>query len=441
MKSKLNSLVIIALLFVSLAIVFVACGGGDMVDLSAITQDVNGANTNLEDEIKDPNSPIWTQPDLPSSSSDVQPPPSSGVQPPPSSGVQPPVSSATPPPPKSSSSVTPAPSGSCTKNNELAGFTCKWNKEGFVMPGMEIEPQGTPPEGCTVKWNYKSGAFAGCNVLTGTSLKADGDSRYLLFAELSCADGPHINACTPTDGLPSKATPILVGTCKWDRPTNTDPIETTLAKGAVPSGIELIDTNSVCTGNPKIVYKYDNFTKDWPMSGSLPEAKIYTDVQATVACSGTGYTYDVTPADPCPPLKANAGSLVSVSIPNFNDQTTTAQKQFKIPSDECADIEVTWTSNWNDHPIAVFCTVNFVHEETGGVATAGKLELQYNGKIKSATGGYNVTLQNEGFNLQPAPTSTGAKYEFNGVCATAYVNGVKLPNKSIDCEITTNAQK
>jgi hypothetical protein len=422
-------------------VVLIACGSGDVIDISTVIQDIDTSSEKLTGKIESGE----IDGHAPSSSSETPPPESSSskgtpgessssqnIVGPSSSSSRPAQSSSSVPVvpssssvPKSSSSQAVVAKGDCKENKPKAGFICSWNEKGILLPGVNIKPEFTGGDGCTIAWSYKTSTsqLAKCLETNAAGFTSEGGMVYTLFADLTCSDsGSHTNACAPTGGLSSKAAPSLAGTCKWSK----NP--TTSARGAEPTGITLIDPDNVCAAKT-VAYKYEGNSKTWP-SGKVDAGK-YTDVYARATnCPA----FDVPPAK-CPDLDVSGGAEVSVTNLNWKEGNI----DFVIPSGECADIEVIDTDNWPDHPIAVYCYTDFIHNETGG-NNVGKLELRYNSVVKTAIGSYNVSLQNNGFNLQAKPTISDKLYEFSGLCATTYVNNNEI-QKDIKCVLSKNNQE
>jgi len=105
-----------------------------------------------------------------------------------------------------------------------------------------------------------------CESTDANGFPALGSENYVLFAELTCEDGKHTNACNPKTGLPSKRVPELTGECVWAKnPTTT-------ARGGIPSGVSVVDSDRVCGSSAPIVeYKYEGGAKTWTSTGILPE--------------------------------------------------------------------------------------------------------------------------------------------------------------------------
>jgi len=170
--------------------------------------------------------------------------------------------------------------------------------------------------------------------------------------------------------------PRLEGKCVWDK----NP--TTQARGAVPSGVTLVDNDKMC-GNtkPPVVYKYKEGTQTWP-SGSL-SANTYTDVQATVNCSG----YDVAPVT-CPALVANAGSdhVIDLDCSNAGTAGPTLDKckgtnSSTLKVDECVDITVSNYTAEAAYPgsAIIACQVDRKGQNVDGSATLTINGKTYNG--------------------------------------------------------------
>jgi len=333
MQKKLKFLFMVASLAIAATVVFIACGGGELIYEDQYLAEVNDARDgNLLDN-GSRMSAIMDDPDFvplssssekekesssseedqrpsstsKSSSSQTSDKSSSSVEKSSSSVAKSSSSVA-----KSSSSATPAPSGSCKENDPKDGFKCEWNVSGTLTPGTTLKPKDPKaPSGCSdVKWYYAPGTSAmtlknECEVVPEEGFKALGSKEYVLFAELTCDGKKQTTACEPKAGLSSKEAPVLKGECKWDK----NPPEVTAARGAVPSGVTVDDVDKICT-NPTVVYKYADGTKDWPKSGVLDEWKEWGkndsetyNVEATLNCPA----YPQTVTSPCPALKVSGG--------------------------------------------------------------------------------------------------------------------------------------
>ena len=342
----------------------------------------------------DTEQPPLSQPSDRPSSSSQQPPTSSPAQSSSSapnsssSSQQPPTSS----PAQSSSSPTQTAVG-CKESDPKAGFTCSWDgytAGSILTPGKKLKPDYNGlPSGCSsIEWKFAPDNTAialnyECQVLPSDGLTAEGSRNYVLFAELTCEDGKHTNACEPTDGLPSKRAPALSGTCTWSK----NP--TTSARGAVPSGVTVVDADKICA-TTNVVYKYADGEKTWPANG-LVEAGTYSDVKATVNCPG----YNVPPAS-CPILEVKGGTdhLIECTCSNGNncDLSPTFCKtdgvkgyEVTLKNDECVEISVFYTNQYlTGSKVVMRCSTDM------GAQQSLKGTLSLNGKvIQSFTGSYN----------------------------------------------------
>ena len=298
-----------------------------------------------------------------SSSSQVEPPPSSAA-PKSSSSVAAPNSSSSATAPNSSSTVLNVASG-CKESNVKAGFTCSWDgytAGSILTPGKTLKPNyaGLPSDCSSIEWKFApdNAAMAlnyECSILPAEGFPAMGSRNYVLFAELTCSDGKHTNACNPKDGWSSKRAPSLTGECRWDRnPTTT-------ARGAMPSGVTLVDDDKICgSTKPPITYIYNNDDESWPKNGIVP-AGTYSDVKAAVNCSG----YDVPPVI-CPALKVSAGAdyLIVCNGDQIYDKNCNMNGKImnggiKVQNDECIDVVINW-DNYAFYPdIKMICEGQF----------------------------------------------------------------------------------
>ncbi|MDR2595646.1 MAG: hypothetical protein LBC87_12835 [Fibromonadaceae bacterium] len=375
MQKKLRSLFIVASLSLAASLVIVACGDGIPDILADFRQNVDVSENEMKDKIGDvmEKSP---EPPPPPVSSEAPPNPGSSAAPPnPGSSAAPPNpgSSAAPNPGSSaggtssaaapSSSSTPkssavAATGKCRENPNSntppkAGFTCGW--EGYsatkiLTPGTKLKPAAhTLPSGCTsVNWNFApdtSGMIINnaCSALPAAGESALGSSRYVLFAELECDDGKHINACDPKTGWSSQPAPVFSdkSRCEWEKnPTTT-------ARGGTPKKgtIEVVDAANpkICGNNPTIVYKYDG-GKDWPATGILPEWKNWKrpksetyNIEAVLNCPAYSQTVSLA----CPPLEVNAGSDYIIECTgDWNAAACGNKNSATLKQDECVEINV-----------------------------------------------------------------------------------------------------
>jgi len=331
MQNKLKLLLMVASLAIAATFVLVACGNGEMI---MVQGDLLDQKNEARDKLLDPSrmSSIMDSEDEPDpesssskeeekssssssekggdSSSSSAEKSSSSSKTSGSSSSQSSTQSSSSSAPKSSSSAVIAPSGSCKENDPKSGYTCGWNVTGTLTPGTVLKPKDPKaPSGCSdVKWYFAPGTAAmqlknECEEVPADGFKALGSKEYVLFAELTCDGKKHTTACDPKDGLSSKEAPVLKGECKWDK------APTTTARGAIPSGVSVVDTDKICT-NPTVVYKYSGGTKDWPKTGILDEWKNWSkndietyEVEATLNCSA----YPQTVTSPCPPLEVSGG--------------------------------------------------------------------------------------------------------------------------------------
>jgi hypothetical protein len=325
-----------------------------------------------------------------SSSSTQQPPP----PPPPGSSsssyvIQLPSSSSVSAPSSSSSKPAQTVSG-CKENNPKAGFTCGWNgytATATLTPGTMLKPAAfTLPSGCSsVAWKFAPDTsdmtlLYGCEATDESGFAALGSRTYVLFAELTCDDGKHTNACNPAKGWSSKIAPVLTGECKWAKnPTTT-------ARGAVPSGVSVIDVDHVCT-SPTVVYKYDDGTQTWPSTGILPEWKDWDkkhetyDVEATLNCPA--YPQTITTA--CPPLEVTAGSDYIIECTGGYEYTYcggTSKTTVNLKADECVEINVLGYTN------SLYLPSLLMRCDTQGNQASVSVTLALNGKAQTFTGSW-----------------------------------------------------
>jgi len=440
MQKKLKSLLMVASFVVAATLVFVACGEGKIMEiLQADMEDSEG-------HAKEHYSSVLAElPYIPTQSSSAEPPP------PPSSAYEP-ASSTSPITPSSTSPITPSstsptqsstggtssaapvPKSSstpsqttsgCKENNPKAGFTCSWNgyTAGSVLtPGTTLKPASyTLPGGCTsVAWKFApdtTGMVMNymCETTDENGFLSVGSQNYVLFAELTCDDGKHTTACNPKTGWSSKRAPALTGTCKWDR----SPAVTTSAKGAKPSGVSYEDPDKVCS-SPSVVYKYADGTKDWPSTGLLSEwgsgvwktdkkhKETYSDVTPTLNCPA--YSQTIT-ADVCPALEVSAGADYQITC--NGGQFSSCNELKDVKDDECADIEINWTDQYNTPTVKFACQVKG--------SSDGKITINVGGKGTSGNHYLPVDI---------GKIAGVGKLEVTGVC-------VRLPSGgTADCKLT-----
>jgi len=369
MQKKLKSLFMVASFVAAATLVFIACGNGVGEKITGeLDNDIFTSKGKIEKDIEAGNfgstEPVSSE--AISSSSQITPPHSSSSIASGTSSSAPPIggnsssttgtqSSSSSAPPRSSSSAPVQATGCKASASPRPNYTCGWNITGILTPGTILKPKDpAPPSGCSaVKWKYAPGTSAmilnnECAEVPADGFAALGSKNYVLFAELTC-DGTNVTtACDPKEGLSSKVAPILDGECKWAKnPTTT-------ARGGIPSGVSVVDTDHICT-SPTVEYKYANGTKDWPKTGLLDEWKDWKkkdtatyNVEATLKC--TGYPATVTSA--CPPLKVSAESDHLIECTCVGDaqcqveanicKADGAEKSNKVTltKDECVEVYV-----------------------------------------------------------------------------------------------------
>jgi len=408
MQKKLGSLSVVVSLGLAASFMIVACGDGIVDKLEGkLFEDMLTAEQRLDSDDK-----------VAEIMSD-QPLPPSSANPTPGSSANPGGSSAYNPTPggsstggnttTSSSSSIPkssavAATGKCKDSNPKSGFTCGWDGYSaakILTPGTLLKPAAaTPPSGCSsIAWSFApdtSGMMLNysCNVLPADGEPALGSSNYVLFAELTCDDGKHINACDPKTGWSSKKAPELAGRCVWDK----DPPDVTSARGAKPSGVTIVDTDAICT-SPTVVYKYDNQSKTWPATGKLDEWKTWPKdktetykVEAVLNCPA----YSQTVAMSCPDLKVSGGveHVIECTCPG-NGQCQIDEKNCKADAvagkavnlkvSECVELTVYGYDNQYYSPkVGMRCQSNgsSYTVSINGTSTPGTSDLLLLGTMK-----------------------------------------------------------
>jgi len=444
MQKKLRTLFVVASLSLAASLVIVACGDGIPEILEEFSQEVGVAEGLLNVEMEDPKSPIWSE--APPVSSDAPPVPGSSAAPNPGSSAAPGVSSSADggnsspaPVPSSSSANVPKSSATaatgCKENNPKAGFTCGWNETGAALtPGVVLKPVGTAPAGCDLTWKYlddKSPAAQekACKAVGG-DISAEGSKTYLLFAALTCDDGAHTNACGEAS---TKEAPYLTGTCSWKK-SNGDTVDlangTTTARGAIPGGVTFEDKEKVC-GNtkPDVVYKYDGGTKTWPKEGGpLPEAKTYSDVQATVTC-GTPSVFNVTPIT-CPALIAKAGADFQISCKGSQINATACNKtELAVQVDQCIDLAFDWTDANSKQNVKLSCSGQFPGDNGKGPNSSISIKVGSKPAVSSTGGSYYTSVE-----TVVIPNTPFGLTEVNGICVS-FKSDLSLP-PSVTCKLT-----
>jgi hypothetical protein len=444
MQKKLKSLLIVASFVVAATLVFIACGDGQVIEITqGMMQDSEGHAKEKYSSV------LFEYPYNPSQSSEAEPPPvsfnpsessSSAYVPPPnsstspitpgsSSGGSPAVSSSSATVPRSSSSaVVQPPAAGCRESSPKSGFTCGWNgytATGTLTPGTTLKPATyTLPSGCSsVEWKYAPDTAAmalnyECKKTEESGFAALGSKTYVLFADLTCDDGTHTNACNPTKGWSSKLAPELTGVCVWSK------TPTTTARGAVPSGVSVIDTDRICT-SPTVVYKYDGGTKTWPKDGGpLTEAKTYSDVEATLNCPA--YSQPVTVA--CPALEVKAGADHQIVCSGGIDAANCGNKnKINVQNDECIDVEIAWSNSHDNPSIKMRCTGQF--QQTSGTAPTTSISIKVGSASTVTANGSNYT-ENSVTIIPSIPVGTK---EVLGICIS-YTSTQTLPS-NISCEL------
>jgi len=332
-----------------------------------------------------------------------------------------------PPPPSSSSKAQPA--SGCGESNPIEGFTCGWNVTGVLTPGTILKPaEYNLPLGCSsVAWKYAPDTASmvlanGCLLTDENGFAALGSKNYVLFAELTCDDGKHTTACNPKTGLASKVAPVLEGHCEWSKnPTTT-------ARGAVPSGVSIVDVDKICT-SPTIAYKYDGGTKDWPKEGGpLAEAKTYTDVEAVLNCPA----YPMTITSRCPDLEVKGGADYQIVCDGdqIGPNCKPAYGELKVGNDECIDLEINWTNQYYSPGLIMECSANF--QMSGGSYPNTSLSIKVgNNPAVTRTGDLYVSTQ-----ATVIPKIQVGTIEVLGICVS-YTSTQNLP-ANVNCSLRPN---
>jgi len=438
MQKKLKSLFIVASLSLAASLAIVACGDGIPEILDDFLQDLGVSENYMNDKIEDvmDQSP---EPPPPPISSEAPPSPGSSAAPPnPGSSAAPPNpgSSAAPNPGSSaggtSSAAAPSSSsaprssaapiaGNCVESKPMSNFNCGWDgytNGAILTPGKVLKPAtATPPSGCSVSWSYAPNTtdiaiMYDCEKVPDAGVTALGSKNYVLFAELTCDDGKHVNACNPKTGWSSKKAPELSGTCEWEKnPTTT-------ARGGTPkkANVTVVDTDNVCGATKTVVYKYDDGTKEWPASGILPEWKNWDKkheetyaIDAVLNCPA----YSQTVAIGCPPLKVSAGSDYIIECTGkFDDKSckvnSAAGNSVTLKADECVEINVMgYNDQYNLPNVIMRC-------ETQGTQASASVSISLNGAAPTTTSG--------SWSVQPIVQLGKIKVgdnEFGNLCVTA----------------------
>jgi hypothetical protein len=432
MQKKLKSFTLAASIFASLALVFVACGSGEITEYIKIQLDVDESERSFInkcvtdkadpecvgnlDSIPNPPPPPPPSSETPQSSEGGTSSSSQGSSTPSSSsqgsgtpssssqGSSTPSSSSSannpPPPPPVSSSQGGAQQG-CPSGTAKQGYKCGWDFKGTnLTPGTKIKPEKASGDdaGCTTKWMYKTGTspLLRCSEMTSEGIVSEGDKAYILYAALECGGGTsYVNECDPTQangGLTTKKAPYLDGECVWLSPGNDKPLasnETSVNKGAKPSGVKLVDSANVCK-DKTIEVKYDNNSKVWKNMPDSPGT--YADVQYTAKCA----EYAV-PTVICPSIvvsKSKPAEVVCVnktgSFDCTMDDKTVNNSELKLNanSEGCMDLEINWQNA--SYPTGEQATkgldIYIGCEYKGTNGTSKTCKLMSNGKeLKSTT--------------------------------------------------------
>lgn len=468
---KLKSVLAVASIIACAVIVFIACGSGELKEIVGdIEKEVDKSlGSGLVDKIKDGD--IYEN-YKPSSSSEEEESSSSEYSGGESSSSQHQVSSSSSvgggqsssssqssnqsssstqksssssAAPKSSSSNAPANTSGCAASNPKQGFTCAWNKTADLLPKDILKPaNATIPSGCQVAWKYAKGqGFEnkppltdmelqfGCELLPESGVEAEGSTIYALFAELTCEGdaAKHTTACEPKGHLPSKIAPYMKDKCVWHRnKTDNEAITTTTtARGAVPTGVNLVDPDKICgTTAPPIVYKNGN---DAWVEGPLAKEKAgtYKDVRATVNCP----RYPLEPYDACPALEVKPGSDYEITctggqISETSCGGTGAWKNVK--NNECIDVVINWENKDYLPGIKMICHGSFPQES--GTAPTTSISIKVGSKPENTVPGTN-SPRNETTLITKLPGV--GRQEILAVCVSFKSN--QTPPPTVKCEL------
>jgi len=435
MQRKLKSLLIVASLFVALSIVFIACGAGDVIEITGDYKDaIDGSEiamiSNIDKILEGYEPPPSSAEERSSSSEDSWTPESSSSQ---NSNIQSSSSANNPNPGNSSSSQQSQPSSNsntpsssstpptsttgCKENNPKSGFSCSWNITAPLLPGVNLKPGSyTLPAGCSVSWKYLDdnsplAVDRGCKATDENGFTSEGSKTYNLFAVLTCEDGVHTNKCSPE--LSSKKAPTLDGSCEWVKnPTTT-------AKGGIPktSNVTVVDTDGICKTAKSVVYKYAGGTKTVPATTGIIEAGVYEDVKAVLNCPDYTDSENVTVS--CPKLTVNAGAEHSMG-----DETPKTQVP-QITLDgvgqgECIEIALNWNNKDHLPDVLIECQPKPQYPNVENTITIDK------NKVKCGEGkGSNYALAS----CTLGKVTNGVTNEWT-VCVSSTTNGVTDPTFS-----------
>jgi len=441
MQGKLKSLLIVASLVATAAIIFVACGKGEPLEFDSELIDLSerGLANNLldkndthlfdslynayspssssEEEEPPPESSSSDEPGTSASSSSQQQTQSSSSSRAASSSSRAQSSSSSSKPAASSSSRTTPPASGCGSGDQKSGVTCNWDgwtSGATLTPGKILKPaKPTLPSGCSVtSWKYAPdntdiSLMYLCEPVPEEGITAAGSQNYVLFAELDCDGKKHSNFCKPEDGWSSKKAPELTGKCAWAKnPTTT-------ARGGIPDGVSIVDTDGVCK-TKSVVYKYAEGTKDWPMkTGILDEWKTWDkkhketyEVEATLNCP----EYSQTVTLPCPPLEVSAGTDYIIECTGgINDANCggAGKNSANLKLDECVEMNVIGYTDQHYLPTMIMrCNAE-------GAGANVSVTISLNGTGKTYTGSYSWNGE-----IEIGKVKVGDN-EFGTLCLTA----------------------
>jgi len=431
MQRKLRTLLVIGSLFAAAALAFIACGSGEMVEIDAKIQEIDGASTSLKNKIDDiledyePESSSSSEPEY-SSAAPEESSSSRG-----STGGQSSSSSQGSQGGQSSSSSQGSTGGQSSSSSQASGgksssspqtstggcgtatqsgFTCKWDNL-KPLPNDKINAEKTGS--CEVsQWYYKdaTSSFADCFKFGGSDLEAKGSKSYYLFADIDCGGTKASVTCNST--AVTATAPTLDGTCTWSKnPTSA-------AMGAKPSGVKLKDPSGICgsgADGKDAVYKDGSTT--WPANGMV-DAGTYSNVKATYDCG----SHTVEPKS-CPALTVSAveANMIACDGGWAAANCTALSKDLELG--DCLGVEVINIPpgdqhNKPTHGFNVICGVK-THSANNDDQVV-TFEMKYNGTPYSSTGNYHAAEINNSVGKSVAdasyhyPDLTGAKVCFTG---------------------------
>ena len=248
-------------------------------------------------------------------------------------------------------------------------FSCTSNIELPPLPPADDQSSSSNEDSSSSELG-SSDESSSSQTITQSSDTSGGDREISSSSQTLTPSSTGGNTLVSSSSLEqiNNSEPKLVGECVWSENPAT------MARGAMPSGISIVDTDNVCGNKKSIVYKYDEGFETWPANG-IVKTGIYDDVEATLNCPA----YNKPVAVPCPTLIVDEHSDYQIvcsgaQIEGRNCGMTTTSPEIKVQNDKCIDVEFNWTNSGFHPDMKMQCEGQF--ESLNGKAPNSSISIK-----------------------------------------------------------------